>query len=718
MSSTGANAYCLPCQQLTHWIEILVRDENNQPFSGVTGVLVDSNQVEHPVELSDAPILIEQLPPGPVQLVLDAEPWILEAQAETHPRNNTDKPTKDFADGYSGHNGGPVKYAEITTGDLTLLPEKVTLPPYHQKGQGDAVKLVVDKTYVLQVRAYKFITLRVGMFFDGTANNTYGAKWGKQELEKYYSTWKAKYEADCDILSRKTGYPKNDIPEVLLSDDCFAYPKKDNFFISLFKNDDGEIETVEGSATNELTNVQKLSDLYIQSDGSIIEGLFTDSIYVTGIGTGNSTNIAPADESVIWGQGAGIGEYGVVEKVNTGIEQFISLIKLQKTKFEKNPNNPIDGICKIQFDAFGFSRGAAAARHFINVVANGKAGQLAKFVEKEVLLGNTYLPYRFDWNETEKNKASCEITFAGLFDTVASVVHLVSLSSKTVLDLDFSTHTDNGAAKLWLDPKRVRQAVHLTADSTIECRDNFSLNHLNSRDEEHFYEFVLPGAHSDIGGGYQSRLSYKEKDGYLLPVLEKQLIKKVHRHFSDRWSEERAIKYVEKKLDLYKQRDLLTGWDPKNYIDSPIIKTVKNGKGEGGHVSGSLFIKRRVEGDLSRLYLRLMYGLAEFHGVPMSDDEEFVWSDPDMGFYNVKDSYLSNRTSFSFEAFNKKILKMAKQGDYEGLDAEFKDPKLKRNLMSMNLFHHSSSDSIGMGPLWNESEGCYRRASYECKEGE
>ncbi|QTH07673.1 DUF2235 domain-containing protein, partial [Vibrio fluvialis] len=322
MSSTGTNAYCLPCQQLTHWIEILVRDENNQPFSGVTGVVVDSNQVEHPVELSDAPILIEQLPPGPVQLVLDAEPWILEAQAETHPRNNTDKPTKDFAAGYSGHNGGPVKYAEITTGDLTLLPEKVTLPPYHQKGQGDAVKLVVDKTYVLQVRAYKFITLRVGMFFDGTANNTYGAKWGKQELEKYYSTWKAKYEADCDILSRKTGYPKNAIPEVLLSDDCFAYPKKDNFFISLFKNDDGEIETVEGSATNELTNVQKLSDLYIRSDGSIIEGLFTDSIYVTGIGTGNSTNIAPADESVIWGQGAGIGEYGVVEKVNTGIDQF------------------------------------------------------------------------------------------------------------------------------------------------------------------------------------------------------------------------------------------------------------------------------------------------------------------------------------------------------------------------------------------------------------
>ncbi|ELI5737580.1 DUF2235 domain-containing protein [Vibrio fluvialis] len=706
MSSTGTNAYCLPCQQLTHWIEILVRDENNQPFSGVTGVLVDSNQVEHPVELSDAPILIEQLPPGQVQLVLDAEPWILEAQAETHPRNNTDKPTKDFADGYSGHNGGPVKYAEITTGDLTLLPEKVTLPTYHQKGKGDAVKLIVDKTYVLQVRAYKFITLRVGMFFDGTANNTYGAKWGKQELEKYYSTWKAKYEADCDILSRKTGYPKNAIPEVLLSDGCFAYPKKDNFFISLFKNDDGEIETVEGSATNELTNVQKLYDLYAYNTYFKEIRTFSHAQYVTGIGTGNSTNISPADESLI-GQGLGTGKYGVTAKVSTGIDQLSKSMEDVASDIRSQAGPDIDGISKLQFDVFGFSRGAAAARHFVNVVLDGKHGEFAPAFSKACDKSGLALKFGFDWNEKDERKASCEISFAGLFDTVASVVDLLSF--------DFSTHTDNGDVRLWLDPERVRRVVHLTADPTIECRDNFSLNHLNSRDEQHFYEFVLPGAHSDIGGGYHSRQSFIRRD-FLLPMFENKLVKKISRSFSGDWEKDRVKKYISSKLMEYKERDLLTGWNESDYSE-PEFEVINRGNDkDSGTVIGRLYIKRFVSGDLSRLYLRLMYGLSEFHGVPFDDNDGKIWShsilDIDESQYTVQDI-----DAIGFREFNDEILKSAKCGDYDSLSKRLSDKKLKESFMKMNLYHHSSGGDIGMAPLWDEKQNCYKRASYECEKG-
>ncbi|EKO3990640.1 DUF2235 domain-containing protein [Vibrio fluvialis] len=704
MSSTGTNAYCLPCQQLTHWIEILVRDENNQPFSGVTGVLVDSNQVEHPVELSDAPILIEQLPPGPVQLVLNAEPWILEAQAETHPRNNTDKPTKDFADGYSGHNGGPVKYAEITTGDLTLLPEKVTLPTYHQKGKGDAVKLIVDKTYVLQVRAYKFITLRVGMFFDGTANNTYGAIWGKQELEKYYSTWKAKYEADCDILSRKTGYPKNDIPEVLLPDDCFAYPKKDNFFISLFKNDDGEIETVEGSATNELTNVQKLYELYSYNTYSEQNNTFSHPQYVTGIGTGNSTNISPADESRI-GQGLGTGKYGVTAKVSTGIDQLSKAMRVVASDVFEQVSPYIDGISKLQFDVFGFSRGAAAARHFVNVVLDGKHGEFVPVFSKACANAGLPLKFGFDWDEKDEGKASCEISFAGLFDTVASVVDLLSF--------DFSTHTDNGDVRLWLDPERVRRVVHLTADPTVECRDNFSLNHLNSRDEKHFYEFVLPGAHSDIGGGYHSRDSFVHKD-FLLPMLENKLVKKISRSFSGNWEKDRVKKYISSKLMEYKERDLLTGWNESDYSE-PEFEVINRGNDkDSGTVIGRLYIKRLVSGDLSRLYLRLMYGLSEFHGVPFDDNDGEIWSD---SIRNASQYTVEDIDTISFRKFNDEILKSAKCGEYDSLSKRLGGKNVKEAFMAMNLYHHSSGADIGMAPLWDEKQNCFKRASYECEKG-
>ncbi|MBF4236793.1 DUF2235 domain-containing protein, partial [Vibrio anguillarum] len=136
----------------------------------------------------------------------------------------------------------------------------------------------------------------------------------------------------------------------------FDYPKKDNFFISLFKNDEGEVETVAGSATNELTNVQKLFELYEKNQFSENRLAYSIAEYVTGIGTGNSTNIAPADESEIFGQGAGIGKYGVTAKVSTSIEQLSTSIINIKSVFAEADPNTVDGFNKLQFDVFGFSR--------------------------------------------------------------------------------------------------------------------------------------------------------------------------------------------------------------------------------------------------------------------------------------------------------------------------------------------------------------------------
>ncbi|GIC16609.1 VgrG protein [Vibrio cholerae] len=533
MSSTGAHPHCQPCENLKHWIEIIVRDEHNQPFEGVSGVLIDAMKNKHPVELNASPILIENLAPGPVEIELDYDQWLKAAQDKSHPRNEEKaKPVEEFSSSYSAHKSGPVVYQEITTGDLTKLPKEIVLPTNHQKGKAGTLKLFTDKTYILQVRAYKFITLRVGMFFDGTANNTYSAQWGKQQLENYYRKWKAKYDAECEINSKNSNGTKKEVPITALSNDCFTYPKKENFILSLFKNDEGEMETVAGSASNELTNVQKLFDLYSQDKFFKEKNMFSHAEYITGIGTGNSTAIAPADESIVVGQGLGIGKYGVTAKVTTGIQTLSQNIEQVTSTFEKVLEMKVDGIEKLQFDVFGFSRGAAAARHFINMVLDGENGEFAKTFTLGCQKADLPLIYAFDWGEVDEIKANCEITFAGLFDTVASVVNIFSKNSP--LGLDLNTHTDNGDVRLWIDPKRVRHAVHLTADPTIECRDNFSLNHLNSTDEEHFHEFVLPGAHSDIGGGYHSRLSFDNPD-YLLPVLEKKLVKRVSRTFSDRW---------------------------------------------------------------------------------------------------------------------------------------------------------------------------------------
>ncbi|NAW92085.1 MULTISPECIES: phospholipase effector Tle1 domain-containing protein [unclassified Vibrio] len=710
-STTGVSPFCAPCENRTHWIEIIIRDEFNKPFEGITGTITDSAKHEFPVVLGEAPILLKTLAPGPVTLTLDAEQWLRESQGKLRTPNNEADPTLDFAKQYQDHLGNSASFLNVTSGDLTELTPEQALPVRHQKGQADACNLLTDKSYVLKVRGFNFITLRVGMFFDGTANNSYSAQWGKTQLENYYQTWKMKYKVDCDIISRKTGRLKNDIPATHLSSECFDYPKKDNFFISLFKNDEGEVETVAGSATNELTNVQKLFDRYILSDDIREGGIYTDAVYITGIGTGNDTNIAPADESEIFGQGAGIGQYGVTAKVISSIDQLTGNLDALKAKFASAQPNTVDGLDKLQFDVFGFSRGAAAARHFINVVLDGEQGEFAQAFSKACQKSGISLAYGFDWSEADEAKASCEITFAGLFDTVASVVDLLSF--------DFSTHHDNGDVRLWLDPQRVRCAVHLTADPTIECRYNFSLNHLNSVDSvDHFHEFVLPGAHSDIGGGYHSRLSYNNSD-YLLPILEKKLVKRASRSFSDRWDKDRAEQYVRKKLAEYKQRDLATGWQDSDYVE-PEVEFINHGKKEGGRVVGRLYIQRRVEGELSRVYLRLMYGLAEFHGVPLEDYDGKIWHVPDpyAVYYTVRDfpERTINGLAASFKAFNQKVLDMAKQGQYTKLEGEF-DEKRKQELMQLNVFHHSSDDSFALKPLWDESQGCYKRASYPCEKG-
>ncbi|UPQ89061.1 T6SS phospholipase effector Tle1-like catalytic domain-containing protein [Vibrio sinaloensis] len=706
-SATGASPYCIPCEKKSHWIEIVVRDEFNQPFQNVSGVLIDGASNEYPITLGEAPILLEQICPGEVTLKLDSEPWLRESQGQDRKPNTEGNPTKDYADNYQGNKNSTPNFYEVTAGDLTELTEDQTLPTRHQKGKADALKLVADKSYVLKVRGFNFITLRVGMFFDGTGNNTYSAQWGKQQLDKYYTKWRQIFDANCEVISRRTGYKRDEIPITELSIDCFAYPEEESFFSKVFSSQKDDLETLEGSAANEFTNIQKLFDRYAQDVYFENQNTYAISEYITGIGTGNEVDIKPADESV-FGMGTGIGDYGVVQKVNNGVEKIIKNIAHLKRVFDTELPARVDGIGKLKFDVFGFSRGAAAARHFINVATEGSSGSFAKLFSEECQKKKLGLPASFDWDVEDEEESSCEIAFAGLFDTVASIVHLISFDKKTLLDIDFDTHQDHGNVKLWLDPNRVRRVVHLTADPTVECRDNFSLNRIN--EGKNFVEITLPGAHSDIGGGYFSQATFPQ-DRYILPILENKLVKSVSRSFSDRWEKKRAVQYVYDKLRDYQLLDQRSGWRESDYA-LPEISIRKHGR-DSYRVVGKLYIKRRVEGDLSRLYLRLMYGLAEFHGVPLSDDDGFAWND---------DPYLMVRKLWSekgspesnFSKLNEKILKLAKQGNYDEIVSSLCTLERRDEFMNANLCHHSSSDNTGMNPLFNETEGKFKRASYEC----
>lgn len=132
------------------------------------------------------------------------------------------------------------------------------------------------------------------------------------------------------------------------------------------------------------TNIYKLSKLYPQTlDPSFTKGTPTCRIYVRGVGTSPIELRAALDTATGWG-----GE----ERINGVVYAIVKFLEEFNNLYNKYPQT-------IKFDIFGFSRGAALARNFVNAI-------LQNFFTSEF---------------TRTYPLTMEIEFLGLFDTVASV---------------------------------------------------------------------------------------------------------------------------------------------------------------------------------------------------------------------------------------------------------------------------------------------------------
>jgi len=204
------------------------------------------------------------------------------------------------------------------------------------------------------------------------------------------------------------------------------------------------------------SNIVKL-EKYVETDSPAPEKLLLKS-YIEGIGTMDNERDKAA------GAGFGIWGAGIEAKVQTSLREVVG--KIKKNHWAKEVV-----IAKLTINLFGFSRGAAAARHFIHAakLTNPEGGgTIAGQLES--------LGYQV-----------CEVNvgFAGLFDTVSS--HGVSFSNDTAaLKLDAIIHAAD--------------VVHLT--SADEHRKKFSLTDIRSSGGKG-REIFLPGVHSDIGGSYR-----------------------------------------------------------------------------------------------------------------------------------------------------------------------------------------------------------------------
>ncbi|MEA9393662.1 DUF2235 domain-containing protein, partial [Acerihabitans sp. TG2] len=134
-------------------------------------------------------------------------------------------------------------------------------------------------------------------------------------------------------------------------------------------------------------------------------------------------------------------------------------------------------VKELQFDIFGFSRGAASARHFANRVFSQDSAIIAAI---NTGLGEVEVEYA--------GTPGGKTRFLGIFDTVAAIGTLANGLNPN--------SADTGEVNIVLRPGVAEKVFHITAQH--ECRFNFALNSVKPA----WPELALPGAHSDIGGGY------------------------------------------------------------------------------------------------------------------------------------------------------------------------------------------------------------------------
>lgn len=188
----------------------------------------------------------------------------------------------------------------------------------------------------------------------------------------------------------------------------------------------------------------------------------------------------------------GVGINARVNEVYEGLVNKINAIKSEKPDAE------------IVLVITGFSRGSATARIFANEL--NKRGIPVRDEHGKAVHNSDGKVKKYD---------TPEIGVMMLFDTVYSYVG----ENGIPLTLDQALFSEFAGGKSTPVPDNVHNVAHFTAAD--EHRITFPLRHIQDPAHPHknWHEIALPGAHSDVGGGYPnhySDISYRMAYDYLV----------------------------------------------------------------------------------------------------------------------------------------------------------------------------------------------------------
>lgn len=240
------------------------------------------------------------------------------------------------------------------------------------------------------------------------------------------------------------------------------------------------------SYDNGRTNIASMEPHVVEGEG--VGGYsFVVKVYVEGQGTEQLK-----EDSFLKGKGLAIFKTGVYQRARTGIND--ALTKLKKAYL--NPDNYSPDryfIRQVDIDVFGFSRGAATARHAIHVITTREAIYVPNrsgYGAQEVVITQPLFERLRLLGYSEMREDQVKIIFAGLYDTVVSILGSQLLPAW----MANNTRDQKAVAK-------AKYALHLAAAD--EHRMDFPLHTIKSaKDAGTGAEYYFPGVHSDIGGSY------------------------------------------------------------------------------------------------------------------------------------------------------------------------------------------------------------------------
>ncbi|MBF4515640.1 DUF2235 domain-containing protein [Flavobacterium sp. ANB] len=433
------------------------------------------------------------------------------------------------------------------------------------------------------------------------------------------------------------------------------------------------------SYENDYTNIARAYDVISTKKPIKINASKPLKVYVEGVGTRD----LKSDDMLPMGiaQNAGFWNTGIKDKVKVACEKGALEIK------DASDGKPID---LLTINVYGFSRGAATARHFLDITNVAYTVKVSK--EGYFTFPGDLLPKRYPKNQDKSkpdypesfdiklgyfgrclvNNGVFEIknvsfNFVGLYDTVSS----------------HGFNHNNDVKDLGLDAiKKAKMVFQLSAAD--EYRENFDLTNIDSAGLKGL-ELTLPGVHSDIGGSY------------IACDIERSVILK-EKYFTGTRDAHFKFRPTTKKADAFKELLVNEGW----YKDHQLILEYNEDAGIAYLVG-----RRELENAYDKIALNKMIMVSNQFGVEYDENKKKKktnLSDPFLAsifdqLTKYSQAVMMHRNQFIRE---KKPVHQywaeSKQISY----LDYLSPTDLKELRNRYLHWSVKADHFGLGPRFNE----------------